>query len=206
MTGGSEKRKGGISELVGGMAGHFLSDRTTIGEIVDVFAEKGFAFAILMLALPTTIPIVPPGLSAISGFPIAFLAVQLMLGLSRPWLPKWLRDKSVPTSELLKLFAKTLPALKRFERISRPRLLWASNWLQKAVGLLLVFLGLLLASPLPFTNMILSFAIILLCIGLFENDGIIVIVAIIIGIISIYLLAYLVDVSFTSFIDWLWPA
>lgn len=179
--------------------------RITIGAIVDVLAERGFGLLILLLTLPTCLPIAPPGLSAIAGFPIALIALQMVAGLPRPWLPKRVLDKSLDIEDLRRVVKGGLPVIHRIEKVLKPRLQALTGSAQeRLVALLIALLGVLLASPIPFTNIPLSFAILFLALGLIEQDGLMTAIGIAGGIAAILFLGYMTSVSWhalSGFVD-----
>ncbi len=179
-------------------------ERITIGEIVDPLAERGFGLLILLLALPTALPITPPGISAIAGFPIAFIALQMAIGMPRPWLPQSIRRRSLLTTDLQKVVRGSLGVITRLERVLKPRLAFLTGWTQeRLVGLLVATLGLMLASPIPFTNIPLSIAIIFLALGLIEQDGLMTLLGIAGGIAAISFLVYMTVISWSAVSGWL---
>src|SRR5437762_4411893 len=67
-------------------------DGITVGELVDKAAEAGFGFLIGVLTL-IAIPFF--GLSTPFGLAIALIGIQLVIGRSRPWLPKRARTRQL---------------------------------------------------------------------------------------------------------------
>jgi hypothetical protein len=182
----------------------YSGERISIGEIVDALAERGFGLLILLLALPTTLPITPPGISAIAGFPIAFIALQMTIGFPRPWLPHRVRRRSILTSDLQKVVRGSLGIVTRLERVLKPRLAFLTGWPQeRLVGLLVATLGLMLASPIPFTNIPLSIAIIFLALGLIEQDGLMTLIGVVGGLASITFLVYMSVISWDAMSGWI---
>ena len=151
------------------------SDRVTVGEIVDALRHQAFALLVVVLGLPNCLPM-PPPIPLISGLLLCFVAIQIMLGLQAPWLPKSLLDKSVARADVAKAISRALPALRRLEKVSRPRLHYFDTPLgMRLIGLLLfaISIGLLVAPP--FVGQIpLGLAACLVGLGLVERDGAIV--------------------------------
>jgi len=182
----------------------YSGERITIGEIVDPLAERGFGLLILLLALPTALPIAPPGLSAIAGFPIAFIALQMVIGFPRPWLPRRILVRSIALTDLQKVVRGSLGVVTRLERILKPRLSFLTGWTQERLaGLLIAILGMMLASPIPFTNIPLSFAIIFLALGLIEQDGLMTLIGVTGGLASIAFLVYMTAISWSAMSGWI---
>ena len=81
----NEKRQR-ISEILVGLAGDG-SGHLTLGEVVAALGDRGYGLLIFVLTLPNLLPIYIPGLSAVFGIPLALIALQMMMGQPRPWLP-----------------------------------------------------------------------------------------------------------------------
>ena len=64
----------------------------------------------------------------------------------------------------------------------------------------------MLASPIPFTNIPLSFAIMFLALGLIEQDGLMTLVGIIAGFSAIVFLIYMTVISWDAMAAWLGPS
>lgn len=186
------------------MAFGWPGERISIGAIVDMLAERGFGLLILLLALPTCLPIAPPGLSAIAGFPIAVIALQMVGGLPRPWLPKRVLARTIAAEDLRKVVRGGLPVIGRMEKVLKPRLpLLTGPMAERMVGILIALLGVMLASPIPFTNIPISFAILFLALGLIEQDGLMTSIGIIGGIAALGFLGYMTALSWGAISGWL---
>jgi hypothetical protein len=171
-----------LSELLGGLSTAGNGERISVGEITLAFGERAFGALIFVFAAPNAIPIPMPGLSALLGLPLVFLAVQLLLVRPRPWLPGFLRDRSIPRRQLAAAIAVILPWLERVERLIRPRMMWLSTPVaERAIGLLALILAVVLFLPIPFGNMLPGLALALLALGLLERDGLLVLAGMVAG-------------------------
>ncbi|WP_439815961.1 exopolysaccharide biosynthesis protein [Zavarzinia sp. CC-PAN008] len=165
--------------------------RISMGDIVDGLDDRGFGILMLLLALPCTLPIAPPGVSAIAGLPLALVALQLVFGARHPWLPGFIRRRSFDRGDFRSLIEKSLPVLSRIERLLRPRLPFMVGDVQeRVIAVLILVLALLLSTPFPFTNVPLSLAIVVLAAGQIEHDGLVLLIGIVLGVIAIGLLIW----------------
>src|SRR2546430_3512509 len=82
MTTSSEREP--LSAIIAEMLG---SQVVTVGEVADRVAQRGFGLIMIVLALPTMIPVLPPGSAALIGLLYILLAAQMLIGQQRPWLP-----------------------------------------------------------------------------------------------------------------------
>ncbi len=153
--------------------------KMTYGGIVEELGDQGLGFIIVLFALPSALPIsAVPGFSFIFGLPIVFVALHIIIGRHRIWLPKFLSEKAVNTETLSKIIKKTLPYLKYIEKLLKPRLCFMTSPIMERVhGVALLLLSLLLLLPIPMSNFIFAGLIILFGLGLTGEDGLCLLVA-----------------------------
>lgn len=145
----------------------------TVGELEDRVARRGFGLFLVVLALPTMIPILPPGSAATIGLLYIILSVQMLIGLDRPWLPARLRHYRLSSRVLESLHRRGVPFLRKVERFSRPRPLWLDERIvTRIVAVAVLLLGIVLFSPLPFFNTIPALTVLVLGVGLLNRDAI----------------------------------
>jgi len=167
----AEQPLSAILEEVLAVAGE---EEVKIGTLVDEAAERGFGLFMILLALPTMIPILPPGSAALIGLLDIGLSVQMLVGLRRPWLPAWIRRYRLSPGAVRRLRQSGLQVLRKLENFSRPRLLpFPEPLIIRVVAFFLLLLGIILFSPFPFMNTLPGLAVLLLGIGLLNRDGVI---------------------------------
>ena len=145
-------------------------DRISIGDLLEALRHRALGALMFIFAVPTALPM-PPGVSAIVGAPLLFLAAQLMLGMT-PWLPKFITDRSLSRVDFQRVVAIVAPWLARAERIMRPRLTFLAH--RPAVyvlGFTCLVMAIVLFLPIPLGNMLPSIAICIIALGLLERDG-----------------------------------
>ena len=164
-----------LSEDLALILREFEVETVTLREVMAVLHGRGYVLLVMLLALPFSTPIPLPGLSTPFGMVIALIGVRLALG-QKPWLPQRLLDTRLSPRFFVKVFAAARKILRGFEYFLRPRLLWITgspHALQlHAVPIVLCSILLLLPLPIPFSNMIPAFSILLLSAGLLERDGV----------------------------------
>ena len=154
----------------------------TIGEIVDRIDERGFGLLMLVLGLPMLIPILPPGASTLVGPIYSLLALRLIIGMDRPWLPGFVRRKELSARTLESLRRRGVPLVRRIERFSRPRFRVLNNPVIVRVAAVNVFImGLVLLSPAPFLNTLPALSVIFIGLGLLNDDGIFLLMGLLVG-------------------------
>jgi len=167
MTTSSEREP--LSAIIAETLG---SQVVTVGEVADRVAQRGFGLIMIVLALPTMIPVLPPGSAALIGLLYILLAAQMLIGQQRPWLPGRVRNYRLASGTMQVLRERGIPLLQRIERLTRPRATWIPDAiLTRAAAVAALLLGIILLSPLPFFNTIPALTVLILGIGLFNRDA-----------------------------------
>jgi hypothetical protein len=145
--------------------------RVSLQELAEALTDRSFAALIILFAAPNLLPL-PPGSSTFFGIPLILIAGQLLLGRSRLWLPRVLRERSLDQATFANVATKVEPVLQRFERLARPRY-WPMPQVvaERFVGLVVLLMALVLVFPIPFGNWTPALAAILVSLGLSERDG-----------------------------------
>jgi hypothetical protein len=73
-----------VSHILLEFGRNWPKERVALGEIVSTLNERSYGLLLILFALPNLVPIYRPGLSAVLGLPLAFIALQMILGRSRP--------------------------------------------------------------------------------------------------------------------------
>ena len=153
----------------------FEIETVTLREVIGVLHGRGYVLLVMLLALPFCTPVPLPGLSTPLGLVIALIGVRLSLG-EKPWLPARLLDVRLPPATFRKVFALTRKLVLGFEKLLRPRLLWVTGSARldqlHAVPIVICAVMLLLPLPVPFSNIIPAWAVLLVAGGLLERDGV----------------------------------
>lgn len=156
----------------------FEVETVTLREVIGLLHGRGYVLLVMFLALPFCTPVPLPGLSTPLGLIIGMIGARLALG-AKPWLPARLLETRLPPATFQKVFVITQKIVLRFEKFLRPRLpaVTAKPWLEQihAVSIVACALMLLLPLPIPFSNVIPAWAILLLAGGLLERDGVFII-------------------------------
>ncbi len=139
-------------------------------------ALQGRAYELLMilLVLPFAVPVAVPGMSTPFGVAIGVIALQLAFG-KLPWLPRRVLDANLQAGFLTKVLAATRGVVRFLEKFLRPRFAvftGSRGWVGLHLwGIALAAFLVALPLPIPFTNMIPGWAILLIAMGLMERDG-----------------------------------
>jgi hypothetical protein len=171
------------SEVLEETVDNHSADEISLGELMRVLQERGFGLLMVVLVLPNCVPIpVPPGVSTIFSLPLIFLAAQMLVGHPVPWLPNWLKQKTIKRATLAAMVAKLSPRLKVIEKLLRPRIpFFESNAGERIIGFFWIVFALSIAVPLPMTNFVPGIGILLMSLGLLSRDGLVILLGIIVG-------------------------
>jgi len=146
----------------------------TIRELLYALKGRAYMLLVILLVLPFLLPLPLPGLSTPFGLAIILICLRLALG-QRPWLPMSIQRRELPAGfipRVLNLAAKIIGGL---ERVLRPRWLVLTEHalIRQLHAIVMVAAAsiLLLPLPIPFSNSLPGWSILLLAGGLLERDG-----------------------------------
>ena len=163
-----------LSEELALILREFEVETVTLREVLGLLHGRGYVLLVMLLALPFCTPVPLPGLSTPFGLIIMIIGVRLAFG-AKPWLPARLLNTRLPPKIFARVFAFTRKIILGFERLLRLRLLWltatAGRLQIHAVPIVICATMLLLPLPIPFSNVIPAWGIILIAGGLLERDG-----------------------------------
>ena len=183
------------------------SERLTVGDIIAVLRDRAFALLVVLLGLPNCLPM-PPPIPLVCGLVLLVIAIQIVAGMTAPWLPRRLLDQSIARETVAKAVTRAVPLLRRLERWSRPRLSVFDGALgMRGMGVLILALALALIVAPPFFGQIpLGLAVSLIGLGLVERDGFVVLIGLVIGGIGVGIsigFVYTLFASVMSAVAWL---
>ncbi|HVU25565.1 MAG TPA: exopolysaccharide biosynthesis protein [Opitutus sp.] len=146
----------------------------TLRAVLEALRGRAYELLMILFVLPFAAPVAVPGTSTPFGLAIAGIAVQLAAG-RLPWLPRWVLDARLPGGFFAKVMVAARGVVKFLEKFLRARgpALTASRRIVGVHLAAIVVAALVLALPLPipFTNTLPGWAILLLALGLMERDG-----------------------------------
>jgi hypothetical protein len=118
-----------------------------------------------------------------------------MLGSDRPTLPRFLTKRSFATQRFTTWTTRALPLLRAVQRISRSRWHMPVEATKRAVGFLVLSLAISSIWPLPLINVLPAVTIALLAIAYLQDDGLLVAVSFVVGMLSLLVFGFLVWTS-----------
>ena len=164
-------REAGTRALLDALAVGDQDDLLKLREILSGLGRRAFGMLLFICTLPAFIPI-PIG-GAVSGPLVVLIGAQLLIGLRKPWLPKFLAERGPHRHAIARFDKRISPWLGKLEHLIKPRMttLLDHRAATMLTGLLLVLLGLLLSLPIPFTNFVFGGLLLMFALALLERDG-----------------------------------
>ncbi|WMJ68666.1 exopolysaccharide biosynthesis protein [Stenotrophomonas sp. 24(2023)] len=143
-----------------------------LGQILQGLQQSAFGVFLFVAILPSFIPI--PGMGgAVSGPLVILIGLQMLCCRRRPWLPGFIARRGPRRGTMHRFLDRIDRPLRRLDQLLTPRLprLLVPPLAHAFTGLLLVLLGILLSLPIPFTNYLFGFQLLLFALALLERDG-----------------------------------
>lgn len=174
-----------ISALLRAVLERGSGETIPLRAIVDTLGDRAMAIVMILFCLPNCIPL-PPGVGLVFGFPMLLVALQMALGRHKPWLPRSVLDREIRREHYEKMMDLAEPRLKRVETYLRPRLAFLfSNAGDRLIGLFFVLCAVSVIVPLPGSNFPPAVAAVLMSLAIMEEDGIVLLVGLAIGVLGL---------------------
>lgn len=174
-----------LSTILEGLARE-ASGPIAIEKVCDALGDRGLAALLAFFAAINLLPL-PPGTTIVLGPPIVLVAIQMLLGHRRVWLPRSVLDRSVEAEKFRDLADRALPRLRRLERLIRPRY-WpfpTPAVAESVVGMLALVLGIVITLPIPLGNWLPAFAVFLVSLALSQRDGLFLLAGLVVAAASV---------------------
>ena len=161
----------------------------TIGGLLDSFAEKSFAMLfVVLMALPAT-PLPTGFITHIFEVITIILALELIFGFRRVWLPKYFLKKPLPESVIKTGIPYTIKFIKKLEKYSRPRLNSAvnNNAMISFMGLFVLIFTFFAFTAIPFSGLdtLPALGVVFIGLAILLEDFVLFVVGIVLGSIGI---------------------
>lgn len=165
----------------------------TLDELLHRMGDKGFGLFLIVLSLPSALPVPAPGYSVPFGIVLMIIAVQMLMLRTAPVLPGRFGRARVESDTAARMVAALSWFFGKVEWIIRPRMRWiASRSGRLCMGLLVACMAALMIVPIPLTNTLPAMVIFLIGVGLSEEDGLFALFACVLGICAVLLYGALV--------------
>lgn len=172
----------------------------TIGGLLENFAEKSFAILfVVLMALPAT-PLPTGFITHIFEVITIILALELIFGLRKVWLPKRFLDRELPESVVNKGIPYTIKSIRRLEKYSRPRLTTTinNNAMISFMGLFVLIFTFFAFTAIPFSGLdtLPALGVVFIGLAILLEDFILFVIGIVLGSIGIGLILTLGTAAF----------
>jgi hypothetical protein len=172
-------------------------------DLLAVLGDRAFGALLLVFALPNCLPVPAlPGLSTLMALPLVLLSAQLALGRRQPGLPRWLGERRLRRADLARMVERL--TLLWLERVLRPR--WpglSSARAERWLGLVCLLLSVMLALPIPMANLLTGWSVLIIAIGLVEDDGLLIGVGLVVAVLALAM-AVAVSLAWLEGAEWVW--
>jgi hypothetical protein len=177
-----------VSDILSGIAAE-EHPTVSVSDVTHAFGDRAFGALMFVFAAPLALPM-PPGVSAVLGAPLLFITVQWMIGRRTLWLPSVIANRTMSRADYVALMGKLTPYLSWLERRLRRRATFMYGpVIDRLTGLVCVILAGIVFLPIPFGNMLPSFAIAAFALGLAERDGLAALIGWLSALVSVAILA-----------------
>lgn len=147
--------------------------RVTLAWLTERLHARAFGVVLLVLGVCALLPVV----STAAGLLLAIPALQMVRARPAPVFPRRISERPVATDKLAAVLARVIPALRFLERFVRPRWPTPFGATRRAVGGVVLLLGLCLLAPLPLSNVPIGLTVVLVAFAHLEEDGVLLALA-----------------------------
>jgi hypothetical protein len=161
-----------FSEELSRLAARF-NESASLADIIEATGGRGYYFTLILLAVPVATPIQVPGVSIPVGLAIAVVGLRQLFKRGA-WMPERLLKRKISPRLLTAAFQMMGRLMRKVEVIVRPRLGFVSNHVgfSRAAGAMIAIAGVMVMVPLPLSNLLPAWTVILLSIGALGRDGV----------------------------------
>ncbi|CCE02752.1 exopolysaccharide biosynthesis protein [Bradyrhizobium sp. STM 3809] len=179
---GPRRHNGPISRRLLAIARTVRSEEPSVGELFDRLESEGLGLTLLLLTIPALIPL-PGPFGMVFGTFVALVALQILFGAERLWLPEAVRRRPVPQRLLRKVIRAGLDWAGYAERgLREDRLVWLTGRTARMLlALPLLLMAITIILPIPMGNVMPALALIAAAIGFMAGDGLAVLLSILIA-------------------------
>jgi hypothetical protein len=157
----------------------------TLGGLSEVFDEKSFAVAILLLMFIPALPLPTGGITHVFEAIAVLLSAEMVIGARTIWVPARWRDRELGETATKKALPFMVRRIRWFERFSRRR--WArlfeQRWFLRVLGLVVIALAVAAGLAPPFSGLDTApaFGAVVVALGIILSDVLILAVGVVIG-------------------------
>lgn len=181
------------SEIMLELSGLGSGEKITLVQMLEYMRGRAFGMVMILMSILSLIPNLLGHVIA-TGFLLVILGFQMALGFTHIHLPKRILRMSFSRSSIKKTMEVAAPKIAFVEKLLKPRFIFITEDIGKRIiGIIVIPLSLLILIPFPLSNVIPSFGILVLSLGLIEKDGVVVLIGILISTSAIILIKEILE-------------
>jgi hypothetical protein len=160
-------------------------DPKTLGALEQVFEEKTFAVAIVLLMFVPAIPAPTGGVTHVFEILTIIIAAQMVIGRRSLWIPKRWRNRGLGALATGKALPFVIKRIRWFEKFSHPR--WAAlfdnSWFLRLLGLLIIgfTIGAFIAPPFSGLDTLPALGVVIIALSIILEDVVVLVIGVFIG-------------------------
>ncbi|MEM7641978.1 MAG: exopolysaccharide biosynthesis protein [Pseudomonadota bacterium] len=171
----------GLTSIIDDVLDLCQTGDVSVGDLASASGRAGLLPLVLLPALIAVSPIsIIPLMPTLCGVLIALASLQLAVGRSSLWLPRWLARRPLPVRRVADGMGRLRPAAawvdrrtrRRLSLLTLPPLSWSVALACAACGLAMPFLELV-----PMSATLLGATVMLMALGLLMRDGLLILLA-----------------------------
>lgn len=179
-----------LSDVLEDLRARKTGETITLDDILEALAHRSFGPLLLVPALLSVLPVIGalPGVSYTMAFLAFFISVQFALSKPKLWVPRRVRAISFDRAAFDKGLHKARPVIKWIDRLVIPRFTIAFHEpMPRLIAILCVAISALMIvyASVPGGIVIPAISLILLGLGLTTQDGLVTLLGIVAGVITI---------------------
>ncbi len=161
--------------------------KTSIRQILSRVDQKSYGLLLIIMSLPSALPVPAPGYSTPFAIVIFIIARDIVLNRSHPKLPKRVMDKEIKTKKDSKLVGAMVKFISFFEKFVKPRFvkMYKGSWFKRILGAVVLLCAISMSIPIPLTNTIPAAGIFLMGMGMMEEDVVFSVLGIVTALVGI---------------------
>jgi hypothetical protein len=115
-----------LADLLDDLRENVKGNEVSVGDIVDAFDDRSFGVLCTIIGIIAAAPVIGaiPGVSIVMASLVILIASQYLFGRDTPWIPQFLRSRSISRSKLEDGIEKVMPWAKWVDRFVYPRMDW----------------------------------------------------------------------------------
>jgi len=171
-----------LLDRVGELTRH--NDRVSIEMVVESIGSRSFGPLLMLIGITLFSPLSGvPGMSFFMGLFVLLVAVQMLIGRKKFWLPHFILDRSVEHNKLQKALDWLNKPARGIDRVLKPRLTFlVHRGGSYGIAVLCVIVGLCMPimELVPFSSSAAGLALLALGLSLVAHDGLLALLAFVI--------------------------